>query len=372
VLNGSRLDLLKAIDRRLRGVAEGQGALLLISGVSGIGKTSLVKAFQERMQQLGAEFLPIPCSEQESTPYALWQEVARSAAVTGISLETLLAPIGTGKEAQSSQQLKQALADWLNQCAAAQPLVILLDDLHWADADSLEVLNHLTGRPVHAPILYIATYRSEETHSRQPLDDFLPTLRRNRQVDVIHLNPLSKDDIERLVTAYLGTCSSELVGYLHQRAEGHPLFTVELLNDLTAQRVLTQDRDGCWLPPEQSVPVPVFLKQLIAQRVNRLGDRVEQLLSVGAVAGEAWHLTIVEPLLDLPEQELLAALEGALRAELITIEDDKAEIYRFAHGLIREVLYNGQLARRRKRLHEQIAAQFEQQQGRMFTIAITL
>ena len=99
------------------------------------------------------------------------------------------------------------------------------------------------------------------------------------------------------------------------------------------------------------------------QRVSRLGDRVEQLLSVGAVAGEVWHLEIVEQLLDMPEGELLAALASALRAELITIEDDKAEIYRFAHGLIREVLYNGQLARQRKRLHEQIAAQFERQQG---------
>jgi class 3 adenylate cyclase/DNA-binding NarL/FixJ family response regulator len=363
VLNGSRLELLKTIDRRLRGLAAGQGALLLVSGASGIGKTSLVRAFQERMQQLGAEFLPILCSEQESTLYAPWQDVAHAASVTGISLETLLAPIGNGKEAQSSQQLKQALADWLNECAAAQPLVILLDDLHWADADSLEVLNHLTSQPVRAPILFIATYRSEETHSRQPLDDFLPKLRRNRQVDVIHLNPLSKDDIERLVTAYHGACSPELVEYLQQRADGHPLFTVELLNDLIAQRLLTQDRAGRWLAPEQSVPVPAFLQQLIAQRVSRLGDQVEQLLSVGAVAGEAWHLKIVEQLLDLPEENLLAALGSALRAELITVEDDKAEIYRFAHGLIREVLYHGQLARQRKRLHEQIAAQFERQQA---------
>jgi class 3 adenylate cyclase/DNA-binding NarL/FixJ family response regulator len=363
VLNGSRLDLLKTIDRRLRGLAEGQGALLLISGVSGIGKTSLVKAFQERIQQLGAEFLPILCSEQERTSYALWQDVVRAASATGISLVSLLAPIGAGKEAQSSQQLKQALADWLRQCALAQPLVILLDDLHWADADSLEVLNHLTSQPVPIPILFIATYRSEETHNRQPLDDFLPALRRNRQVDVIHLNPLSKDDIERLVTAYHGACSAELVEYLQQRAEGHPLFTVELLNDLIVQRLLTQDRDGRWLLPAQSVPVPALLKQLINQRISRLGDRVEQLLALGAIEGEMWQLKIIEPLLKMTEGDMLAALASALRAELITIEDEKAEIYRFAHGLIHEVLYTGQLARRRKQLHEQIAAQFEQQQA---------
>jgi DNA-binding CsgD family transcriptional regulator len=371
VLNGSRLDLLKTIDRRLRGLAAGQGALLLISGVSGIGKTSLVKVFQERIHQLGAEFLPILCSEQESTSYAPWQDVARSAAATGVSLENLLAPIGRGKEAQSTQQIKQSLADWLKHCAAIRPLVILLDDLHWADADSLEVLNHLTSQPAPGPILYIGAYRSEETHSRQPLDNFLPKLRRNRQVDTVHLNPLSKDDVERLIMAYHGPAGRELVEYLHGRAEGHPLFTVELLGDLIAQGLLRQDSDGRWLPPEQSVPVPIFLRQLIAQRVSRLGEQVEQLLSIGAVAGEAWPLKIVERLCDMPERELLSALDSALLAELITIEDEKAEIYRFAHGLIREVLYHGQLARRRKRLHEQIATQFEQQQA-MNVYAIAL
>ena len=272
-------------------------------------------------------------------------------------------PSVPGKKPNPHSRLKQALADWLRQCALAQPLVILLDDLHWADADSLEVLNHLTSQPVPVPIVFIATYRSEETHSRQPLDDFLPTLRRNRQVDLIHLNPLNKDDIERLVTAYHGACSAELVEYLQQRAEGHPLFTVELLNDLIVQRLLTQDRDGRWLPPEQSVSVPAFLKQLINQRVGRLGDRVKQLLALGAIEGEMWQLKIIEPLLEMSESDMLAALTSALRAELITIEDEKAEIYRFAHGLIREVLYSSQPARRRKRLHEQIAVQFEQQQA---------
>ena len=144
VLNGSRLDLLKRVDRRLRGLAEGQGALLLIGGVSGIGKTSMVMAFQEHIRRLGARLIVARCSEQESTSYALWQRVARAAATTGMAIETLPAPIGDGKQAQSSPQLKQALAGWLKTQAASQPLVILLDDLHWADVDSLEMLNAVT------------------------------------------------------------------------------------------------------------------------------------------------------------------------------------------------------------------------------------
>jgi predicted ATPase/class 3 adenylate cyclase/DNA-binding CsgD family transcriptional regulator len=371
VLNGSRLDMLQLIDRRLRGLAESQGALMLIAGVSGIGKTSMAMAFQERVRQLGADFISAHCLGQGSMSYALWQDVTRSAStVTGRPLETLSAPIGKGKEVQSPQQIREELGDWLVKCAAAQPLVILLDDLHWADADSLEVLNYLTSQPVQPPILYIATYRIEETQSRYPLDDFLPKLRRNRKFDHIHLQPLITSDIERLVNAFHGACSPQLAEYLHDRAEGHPLFTVEMLNDLVAQNMLTKDRDDFWLPPEQSIPVPIYLKQLINQRVGRLGDQVEQLLAVGAVAGESWSLKIIEPVVNMSEEELLEALDQALRSEIIIIEDDKSEIYRFSHGLIREVLYTQQLARRRRRIHEQIAAQLEQQlPTNVYTIA---
>lgn len=363
VLNGSRLDLLRRVDRRLRGLADGQGALVLVSGVSGIGKTSLVMAFQERAHQIGARFIVGRCSEQENTSYAVWQGVARSALVTGLAIETLPVPIGSGQEAQSSQHLKQALVDWLDACIVSGPMVIVLDDLHWADVDSLEVLNYLTSRSVPAPILFIATYRSEEIHLKHGLYDYLPKLQRNSLMDMLNLEPLTRDDIERFVAVYHAASSPELVAYLHERAEGHPLFTVELLNDLIAQDLLIQDQKGCWLPPAHSVSVPAFLKQLITLRVSRLGGQVEQLLSIAAVVGETWPLKIVEALVNMQERELLEAVESALRAETITVEDDTAEIYRFSHGLIRQVLYTGQLARRRRRIHEQIAAQFEQQQG---------
>ena len=360
VLNGSRLDLLKTVDRRLRGLAGGHGALLLIGGVSGIGKTSLVMAFEERIHQLGAELIVGRCAEEDQSSYAVWLGVARAASAMGVSLDALPIPLGKGEEAQSSQHLKQTLADWLKTCAASRPLVILLDDLHWADEDSLEVLNFLT-QPTPAPILFVATYRNEETHLEHALYDYLPRLQRNRVVDTLQLGPLTRKDVDDFVTVSQGACTPELVAYLYERAEGHPLFTVSLLDDLSAQGLLTQDGEGRWLPPAQSVSVPGLLRQLITQRVSRLGERVEQMLAVGAVVGETWSLKNVEPLVEMSEDELLDAAEKASRAEIITVEDERAETYRFSHGLIRQVVYTNQLARRRKRLHAQIAAQIEQQ-----------
>jgi DNA-binding CsgD family transcriptional regulator/tetratricopeptide (TPR) repeat protein len=369
VLNGSRLDLIKAVDRRLRGLADGQGALVLIGGVSGIGKTSLVMAFQERIIRLGAKFISGRCSDQERGAYALWREVARSASAAGFSLDDLPAPLGTGKEAQSPRHLQQAIADWLKDCAISQPLVILVDDLHWADADSLEVLNYLT-QPTPAPILFVGTYRSEETHLNYVLYDYLPRLLRNRMVDLLQLEPLTPSDLERFVTVYCGECTPELVAYLYERAEGHPLFTKGLLEDLIAQDLLTQDAQGRWLPPAFSMPVPGVLKQLIMQRVDRLGEQVKRLLSIAAVVGESWSLKIVESFLEIQEDDLLKAMESGLQAEIITTVDEQTEMYAFAHSLVREVLYTNQLARRRKRVHQQIAALFEQQQPEdVFAIA---
>jgi DNA-binding NarL/FixJ family response regulator/CheY-like chemotaxis protein len=371
VLNGSRLDLLRGIDRRLRGLVDGQGGLLLISGVSGIGKTSSVMAFQERVHQLGAKFILVHSFEQDGTSYILWQNVVEAvSAAAGQSIRSLPAPIGDGPYAQSAHQLNQALTRWLEHCASLQPLVIVLDDLQWADVDSLEVLNILSSHPKPAPILFIATYRSEETDRSHPLYDYLPQLQRNRPYAHFHLAPLTREDTARLVTAYQGTCSPQLAVYMQERAEGHPLFTVELLDDLINRDLLITGEDGFWLPPEQSVPVPIMLKQLINQRVNRLSEEAEKLLLAGAVAGEAWSLRVVERVVDLPEDKLLDSLEHALQDGLIIEADDTQEIYQFSHGLIREVLYTGQLARRRKRIHEQVAEQLEQLQAdNTYTIA---
>ena len=223
----------------------------------------------------------------------------------------------------------------------------------------LEVLNQLAGQLEHRSVLFIATYRSEEAERGHPLYRYLPLFHRNRTVETIRLNPLTLSDTEQLITAYYGPCHPHLVDYLYQRAEGHPLFTVELLHALFDQGLLSQDPEGRWLPPDHTVPVPTLLKQVILQRVARLGETADAFLSHAAVVGETWPLKIVEHLAESPEDVLLDDLERALKANLIRVVDEQDEVYQFSHGLIREVLYTQQLARRRKRLHERIGRYLE-------------
>lgn len=362
VLNGSRHALLATLNRRLQACVTGQGALVFIEGVSGIGKTSLAMAQELNAQALGAAFVVGRCYQHEATPFWIWHEISQYLGkVTGASLDILPAPFGKGATVQSIRHLTQQLGQWLLSCMDIQPLVILLDDLHWADSDSLEILNQLAGTLAPQRILFIATYRSEEVRREHPLYHYLPLINRHPTVDTLRLNPLTREDTARLVTAYYGACHPKLADYLFQRAEGHVLFTVELLHDLVDQNVLMRDDKGLWLPPDQSVPVPSLLKNIILQRVSRLGENGESVLSHAAVVGETWPLDLVESLVALPEDKLLDTLEQAVQADLVSLIDEQQEVYRFSHGLIREVLYKQHLPRRRKRVHERIGIYLETQ-----------
>ena len=362
VFQGSRAALLSALNRRLHATVAGHGALVLIEGVAGIGKTTLATVQEVGAQALGAVFVTGHCYEQGVAPFWLWQEIVQSVGrQTAAPLDVLPIPFGKGEEARSIQHLAKALGGWLATCAAVQPLVILLDDLHWADNDSLEILSQIVSTIGQHAVLFLVTYRSEDTHLARTLNRHLPMIRRAAAVESVRLDPITSADTAQLVTGYLGTCHPLLAAYLFQRAEGHLLFTVELLRDMVDRNLLTHDENGLWRPPDQSVPVPSLLKNVILQRVARLGEVGQTILSHAAVVGETWELALVENLMAVPEDDLLDALEQAIQADLIRVADEWQEIYGFSHGLIREVLYKQQIARRRKRLHERIGTYLEAQ-----------
>jgi ATP/maltotriose-dependent transcriptional regulator MalT/DNA-binding SARP family transcriptional activator len=361
VLQGERAAAFNLLQRRLSRAVRGQGGLVLIEGPAGIGKTCLALACRQQALTLGALFTVGHCYERGALPPFLpWQELLEALALAvGLDLGALPAPFGRAPTVQSAYPLLRAVSAWLRAAAAARPLVLLLDDLHWADPGTLDLLDVVTRQVADVPLLVIATYRAEELHRDHPLYDRLPSLQRNRLLEVIRLAPFSVDDTARLVEAYHGPCSPRLARYLHERSEGHPLFLVELLNDLADQKLLAQDALGRWSPPAQSVPIPAFLQQVISARVARLDAAAEAFLAVAAVVGERWDLAVVEGVLAWPEDRLLAVLEQVLAAHLVTVIDERRERYRFRHGLIREVLYHRQVGRRRKRLHAYIAVLLE-------------
>lgn len=350
-----------AVERRLTAAKDGRGALVLISGEAGIGKTSLAAAAGERARAMGAAVAVGRCYEGSGAPaFVPWQDVLADLRAAGaVELGPLPPPFGDGPQAQTAYGLMHTVAERLGAAATSRPLVLLLDDLHWADPDTLELLWFVTRNLAAAPLVVLATYRAEEIRREHPLYAALPRLVRDRPVETIHLEGLSPLDTARLVEASYGPCSVELADHLHARSEGNPFFITELLRDLAARWLLARDAEGRLSLPARNVTVPALLQQVIIHRVGRLGLDAEGLLETAAVVGQEWDLAVVELMLGWAEERLLAALEAALAAQVVLTGAEPGERYLFAHALVREVLYQQPLSRRRKQLHARVAAALE-------------
>jgi ATP/maltotriose-dependent transcriptional regulator MalT len=352
---------LATVQRRLTALERDQGALVLITGEPGIGKTALALACASLGQAMGAAVAIGRCHEGGGQPpYAPWSDVlAALESAAGTDDASLPPPFGAGPPAQSAYQLVRVVAKRLTTIARGQPIVLVLEDLHWADTDALELLDVATRDHARAPILVIATYRPEAVHRAHPFYNVLPRLQRDRPVELLRLGELSAEETLRLVQARHGGCSRKLADFLHARADGQPLFIIELVRDLLERHVLPRDEQGQLLPPLDAVRVSALLRHLIAHRVARLGADVEALLVVAAVIGEEWDLATVEAVLGWEEEPLLRALDGALAAEVVVPVDEHIDRYRFRHALIREVLYVEQMPRRRKHLHQRVGLVLE-------------
>lgn len=333
----------------------GSGGLVLLAGVAGIGKTTLLVDLGNAATARGALVAAGHCFAAGSLPaFSPWLDVL--ATLPGRA--ALPPPFGSGPPAGSAHHLLATVTTYLRQLAREQPVVIMLDDLHWADRDTLELLNVVTGLASTEAILLAGAYRSEAVTRDAPFFDLLPELRRKPQSWFTTIGRLDEGAAAALVEARHGPCSSELATYLHARSGGHPLFLVEILRDLGERHVLTTDAAGRLLPPAQDEKLPSLLVHVITHRVARLGADAEALLEVAAVAGESWRLDTVEAVLGWNEPRLLAALTAARQAEIIVQVGDE-EHYRFSHGLVRQALYDLPVARHRRRLHRRIAEALE-------------
>lgn len=248
VLRGERADALRVLDRCFEAAAQGQGTLVFISGEAGIGKTSLASAWGETARSRGATLLVGRCFERDAaSPFAPWPELLASLkACVGPAGDAPTGSSGDVSAAQSVRQLVDDLVGLIGQVAARQPLVLLLDDLHWADQDALDLLESLSRAQAALRLVTLATYRSEEVHRGHPLYTFLPTLQHDRPVEHIRLLPLSADDTARFVNARLAGGTGQLARYLQGRSEGNPLFLAELMSDLLERRLLVRDDAGRW------------------------------------------------------------------------------------------------------------------------------
>ena len=348
-----------ALRAALDAALAGRGSLVLISGTAGIGKTTLSEAILAEATVQGVLALVGRAYDlAETSPYGPWRELFDRAPHGGDlpALPTaILPPERDGATLSSRDAIVARGRAYLAALAATRPLVLLLEDLHWADPASLDLLRVAARGLVELPILLLATYRADEIPPGHPLVGLIPALVREARAERIDLPPLDAAAIGALVAAryaLVGADRDRLAGYLARRTEGNALFLGELLRTLESTGELRREGDRWALGDVERVPIPPLLGQVIAARLARLGDEERRLLAVAAVIGQEVSFDLWALIGDAGEELLLAVAERAVAAR---VQTPTAAGVRFAHALVREALYAGILAPRRRAWHRQTA-----------------
>ena len=279
---------------RLTAACDGRGGLVLISGEAGIGKTALADALCRDAVDSGAHVLIGHCYDRtETPPHGPWVEIARRPQTLPDAANAPPVPRLDG--ASSQADLFAQVRDFLVALTAQRPLVLVLEDLHWADSASLDLLRFVARGIDEVPLLLVATYRAEEIDRRHPLAALVPLLVREAPTERLGLRPLDTAGAQELVRARHDLAEpavQRLSAYLIERTEGNPLFLTELLRSLEEERLIERTAKGAFAQAIAQTPVPLLLRQIVDDRLSRLSDETAALLTIAAVAGQEVPLAV--------------------------------------------------------------------------------
>ena len=348
--------LRQALDEMLAG----HGSLVLVTGEAGIGKTTLVEWLAGEAEEQGYLVLWGHAYDLSVTPpYGPWLEILRAYPQDDSlrALPPFVDDLESTAALGSQDRLFSAACDFFVEVGRCQPLVMILEDLHWADQASLSFLRVLARSIVNQRILLFVTYRSDELHHSQPLYTFLPALIREARAERVEMRPLNNAEQRALIESrYTLTTSdqSRLAHYLLTHSGGNPLYARELLRTLEDSDVLVEDESTWRVGDLEHIRIPTLLQQVIEGRLARLGEVPRSLLQVAAIIGQDVPVKLWLQVSEASDEDLAEAIEEGQASQLIE-ETGLGASYRFRHALFREALYAEMIALRRGRWHLKVA-----------------
>ena len=343
--------------RRLAGQTQaGSGRTLLLSGEAGIGKSRLVADLRDWAAQEGWQILEAACFEaDQGRPYApvldlLHAVPARaSAALDAANLAALLVEAG-----QERSHLFLSFVGLVSRLAGERPLLLIVEDLHWCDEASLDLLLYLARRLAQQRVLLLLTYRSDEAAGN--LGGFLARLDQQRLATELVLGNLSRREVDLMVRAIFDQphpLRAEFLDEIFRLTEGNPFFVEEILRTMVQAGEIFFDQ-GIWdRKPLAELHIPRSVQEAMRRRWEQLGPIARQVLTTAAVAGRRIDFTLLHKLTGLDELALIAALKELIAAQLLV--EESADRFAFRHALIREAAQATMLARERRAMHRVVA-----------------
>lgn len=363
-------------------VAAGVGRVVALAGEPGAGKTRLAQeltselldrdfriaagtCYDNRRSTAFYPFLDLLASLYALATPSLRQEIHRRWPVLARLIPPMPSLQARASESEDDQErLFWSVSAMVESLTAARPLAVMIDDLHWADGSSLELLLYLARATRPQPVLLLVTYRDTEISGGHPLEGALRELNRQGLVTRVPVRRLEAAGTRELVSSLLATkdVAPELAATIHERTEGNPFFIHQVVRVLQEHNGSGPDGRIMTKAQRADLEVPESIKSVTAQRFTGLEQSTQEILTKASILGQSFLfedlLTLVregageQPALG-GEEQLEAALEQASRVGLVLSSD--GETWRFDHSLTREVLYREISSRRRRRLHQAAA-----------------
>src|SRR5215469_6284746 len=373
---------LQTLSEAWRKPRTGQEQLIVITGEPGAGKTRLVSEFARLVADTGDIFAS-RCDQPPNLPFGPFIELFENIVRKVGHLRNIFAGIEASNEFVHLMPKISALGCTASECPATTPeghrfrmfeafvgliramarevpVLLVIEDVHWADEASLLLLRHLVRSGCDAALCIVVTC-CEPTLRQVPWRaELLADLRKEASTTRVALAELSEESIRCYVDEWTGrSASASLVRFVTESTQGNPLFIEEMLRHLhetdAINHLQSPDRNG----DLTDFGVPHSIQELIGRRVSRLTPACGKLLTVGSVAGRSFSLVIAEDVTEMQESVLLDAVEEAVAANILREVAGAPGQFSFTHPLIREVLYLGQTAVRRLRLHHRLAEAIE-------------
>jgi class 3 adenylate cyclase/tetratricopeptide (TPR) repeat protein len=382
----------RALADAVKAAAAGDRQMVLVAGEPGMGKTRLVTEASLEAHAAGATVLYGRCGEELGIPYRPITEALRhyvtacSPGQLSVHVEThggelirlvpdlarLVPGVPAPRNAEPDTErfvLFEAVAGLLSLAAQDGPVMLVLDDLHWADRATIALADHLMRWAEPMPLVLVGTYRDSDLTRTHPLSAALADWRRDQTVRRLALRGLSDADAVDLVGLAAGheldDAGVAFAQAARRETDGSPFFLHETLRHLSEIGALRQEEDGRWRYHGDlaRLDIPESVREVIGRRVHRLSEGAARALEYASVIGRDFDLAVLARMLEEPADRVLAGLEEALEARLVAEVAGAPGRFSFAHALVRQTLYEEFSAARRLTLHRRVAQTLEDVYG---------
>ena len=368
---------LSRLEDALLDAARGDNRFAVVMGEAGIGKSRVAAETEARAHRLGFTVMRGACSEAElALPYlpmieALGNYIARQdvqalsrrLGASRTELARLFPQLASGEAlspggdaAQAKLRLFESIITMLSLAATESGLLLVVEDIHWADASTRELLDYLTRRLQGLRAMVLVTYRSDELHRKHPLVPTIQSWRRSGAAEVIELREMSEVDVAEMVSLIfdMADVTPGLRDNMHLRSEGNPFVLEELLKDALDRGEIFRAGSSWQHLALDEFRLPDSVKESILLRVERLGDSEAEVLQTAAVLGHAFTYSTLSAVTNATASDVQTAISSAIRNQLVT-ESGVAGRFRFRHALTQEAIYDDVVLPRRQDIHSRAA-----------------